>query len=72
MIEKPWLCTMEDIRWPVDRQLRPRPSVRDLALAHGILCGQPIARSPTASTSLMSFTCDDLEICSSTGSNHGS
>ncbi|HJL68303.1 MAG TPA: 3'-5' exonuclease, partial [Prochlorococcaceae cyanobacterium Gl_MAG_24] len=28
-VSKPWLCTMEDIAWPVDRQLRSRPSVRD-------------------------------------------
>ena len=35
-ISKPWLCTMEDIRWPADRQLRIRPSVRDLALAYGV------------------------------------
>jgi DNA polymerase-3 subunit epsilon len=35
-IEKPWLCTMEDIRWPADRGLRPNPSVRDLALAYGV------------------------------------
>jgi DNA polymerase-3 subunit epsilon len=27
---------MDDIRWPADRQLRPSPSVRDLALAHGV------------------------------------
>lgn len=32
----PWLCTMEDIRWPRDKQLRSRPSVRDLALAYEI------------------------------------
>ena len=32
----PWLCTMEDIYWPADRLLRPRPSVRDLALAYGV------------------------------------
>jgi DNA polymerase-3 subunit epsilon len=41
-IHKSWLCTMEDIRWPADRQLRPNPSVRDLALAYAEL-------SPTAS-----------------------
>ena len=35
-VSKPWLCTMEDIAWPVDRQLRSRPSVRDLALAYGV------------------------------------
>jgi DNA polymerase-3 subunit epsilon len=35
-IHKPWLCTMEDIRWPADRHLRSNPSVRDLALAYGV------------------------------------
>ena len=35
-IRKPWLCTMEDIRWPADRQLRSNPSVRDLALAYAV------------------------------------
>ncbi|QNI58745.1 exonuclease family protein [Synechococcus sp. BIOS-U3-1] len=34
--DKRWLCSMEDIRWPADRQLRSRPSVRDLALAYEI------------------------------------
>jgi DNA polymerase-3 subunit epsilon len=32
----PWICSMDDIRWPADRQLRPAPSVRDLALAYGV------------------------------------
>jgi DNA polymerase-3 subunit epsilon len=32
----PWICSMEDIRWPADRLLRPAPSVRDLALAYGV------------------------------------
>ncbi len=32
----PWICSMEDIRWPADRQLRSTPSVRDLALAYGV------------------------------------
>ena len=27
---------MEDIHWPAERLLRPRPSVRDLALAYGV------------------------------------
>lgn len=27
---------MEDIRWPAALHLRPTPSVRDLALAHGV------------------------------------
>lgn len=36
LLEKPWICSMEDIHWPPDRQLRPTPSVRDLALAYGV------------------------------------
>ena len=35
-IEKPWLCSMDDIRWPADRHLRSNPSVRDLALAYSV------------------------------------
>ena len=35
-IEKPWICSMDDITWPADRQLKTRPSVRDLALAYGV------------------------------------
>nr|WP_269613858.1 3'-5' exonuclease [Prochlorococcus marinus] len=35
-IEKPWICSMDDITWPTDRQLKTRPSVRDLALAYGV------------------------------------
>jgi DNA polymerase-3 subunit epsilon len=35
-LAKPWLCSMEDIRWPADRHLRSNPSVRDLALAYGV------------------------------------
>lgn len=35
-IEKQWICSMDDITWPADRQLKTRPSVRDLALAYGI------------------------------------
>ena len=35
-IEKQWICSMDDITWPVDRQLKIRPSVRDLALAYGV------------------------------------
>jgi DNA polymerase-3 subunit epsilon len=33
---KPWICSMEDIRWPPERRLRATPSVRDLALAYGV------------------------------------
>lgn len=35
-LEKPWICSMEDIRWPAERHLRANPSVRDLALAYGV------------------------------------
>lgn len=35
-IHKPWICSMDDIRWPAERHLRPAPSVRDLALAYGV------------------------------------
>lgn len=35
-IDKPWICSMDDIRWPADLNLRSQPSLRDLALAHGI------------------------------------
>jgi len=35
-IARPWICSMEDIHWPAERQLRPTPSVRDLALAYGV------------------------------------
>ena len=35
-IEKPWICSMDDITWPSDRQLKTRPSVKDLALAYGV------------------------------------
>ena len=35
-LDKPWICSMEDIRWPADRRLQARPSVRDLALAYGV------------------------------------
>ena len=35
-LELPWICSMDDIRWPAERGLRPNPSVRDLALSHGV------------------------------------
>ncbi len=35
-LEKPWICSMEDIRWPPERHLRAVPSVRDLAIAYGV------------------------------------
>jgi DNA polymerase-3 subunit epsilon len=35
-IDKPWICSMEDIRWPVSLGLRSIPSVQSLALAYGV------------------------------------
>ena len=32
----PWICTCEAVPWPEDLHLRLNPSLRDLALAHGI------------------------------------
>ena len=34
-VTKQWVCTMDDFCWPATRQLRARPSVRDIALAYG-------------------------------------
>ena len=61
-LERPWLCSMEDIRWPADRQLRSRPSVRDLALAYGV----PVWAAHRALTDCVYLAevfarCDDLE-----------
>ena len=61
-IHCPWLCTMEDLRWPADRQLRSRPSVRDLALAYGV----PVWSAHRALTDCIYLAevfarCDDLE-----------
>ncbi|MFM7170593.1 MAG: 3'-5' exonuclease [Cyanobium sp.] len=62
VLEKPWICSMEDIPWPADRQLRPNPSVRDLAIAYGV----PVwaaHRALTDCTYLVQVLqrCDDLE-----------
>ena len=35
-IKKQWICSMDDMTWPADKQLKTRPSVRDLALAYGV------------------------------------
>lgn len=35
-IPRPWICSMDDIRWPQERLLKSNPSVRDLALAYGV------------------------------------
>jgi len=61
-IAKPWLCSMEDVRWPADRQLRATPSVRDLALAYGV----PVWAAHRALTDCIYLAqvferCDDLE-----------
>ncbi|MCY4173004.1 MAG: 3'-5' exonuclease [Cyanobacteria bacterium MAG CAR3_bin_5] len=32
----PWICTCDDVVWPLRLNLKPKPSLRDLALAHGI------------------------------------
>ena len=60
--DKPWLCSMEDMCWPADRQLRSRPSVRDLALAYEI----PVWAAHRALTDCIYLAevfrrCEDLE-----------
>ena len=61
-VTQPWLCSMEDMRWPDDRQLRSRPSVRDLALAYGV----PVWAAHRALTDCIYLAevfarCEDLE-----------
>lgn len=61
-LEKPWICSMDDIRWPADRHLRATPSVRDLALAYGV----PVWAAHRALTDCIYLTqvferCGDLE-----------
>lgn len=61
-VPHPWLCTMEDIRWPANRQLRSRPSVRDLALAYEV----PVWAAHRALTDCIYLAevfrrCEDLE-----------
>ena len=58
----PWICSMDDIRWPAARQLKATPSVRDLALAYGI----PVWAAHRALTDCIYLAqvferCDDLE-----------
>ena len=60
--DKPWLCSMEDMRWPAERLLRSRPSVRDLALAYEI----PVWAAHRALTDCIYLAevfrrCDELE-----------
>jgi DNA polymerase-3 subunit epsilon len=61
-LDKPWICSMEDIRWPAERQLRATPSVRDLALAYGV----PVWAAHRALTDCIYLVqvfqrCDELE-----------
>tara|TARA_Y100001968_G_C19438246_1_gene761034 strand:+ start:42 stop:899 length:858 start_codon:yes stop_codon:yes gene_type:complete len=61
-ISKPWICTMEDIDWPDEKQLRARPSVRDLALAYEV----PVWNAHRALTDCIYLAevfkrCEDLE-----------
>lgn len=61
-LQRPWICSMDDIRWPQERQLKPTPSVRDLALAHGV----PVWEAHRALTDCIYLVqvfqrCQDLE-----------
>jgi len=62
-IHKPWICSMDDIRWPPERHLRATPSVRDLALAYGV----PVWAAHRALTDCIYLAqvlerCSDLEL----------
>ncbi len=60
---KPWLCTMEDISWSQEKNLRPRPSVRDLALAYGVpVWSAHRALSDCIYIAEVFSRCEDLEI----------
>ncbi len=61
-IKKQWICSMDDIAWPSERQLKARPSVKDLALAYGI----PVWNAHRALTDCIYLAevfkrCDQLE-----------
>ena len=61
-INKPWICTMDDIGWPRELHLKIRPSVRDLALAYGV----PVWNAHRALTDCIYIAevfrrCEDLE-----------
>jgi DNA polymerase III subunit epsilon len=58
-VAQPWICSMEDIRWPAERHLRPSPSVRDLALAYGV----PVWAAHRALTDCL-YLAQVLERCS--------
>ncbi|HRD41375.1 MAG TPA: 3'-5' exonuclease [Prochlorococcaceae cyanobacterium AMR_MDS_5431] len=34
VIDKPWLCTKKDIRWPIEKKLQSNYTIYDLALAY--------------------------------------
>ncbi len=60
---KPWICSMEEIRWPQERHLRATPSVRDLALAYEV----PVWAAHRALTDCIYLAqvferCADLEV----------
>jgi DNA polymerase-3 subunit epsilon len=60
-IDKPWICSMEDIRWPAKLRLKSRPSVTTLALAYGV----PVWAAHRALTDCIYLAqvferCDDL------------
>ena len=61
-LDLPWICSMDDLRWPAGRGLKPRPSLRDLALAYGI----PVWAAHRALTDCIYLAqvlerCDNLE-----------
>lgn len=61
-LNKHWICSMEDIRWPREKNLRAAPSVRDLAIAYGV----PVWAAHRALTDCTYLAhvlerCDDLE-----------
>ena len=61
-IKKTWICSMDDITWPSDKQLKTRPSVKDLALAYGV----PVWNAHRALTDCIYLAevfkrCSDLE-----------
>mgnify|MGYP002856752606 CR=1 FL=1 len=62
-INKPWICSMEDIPWPEKYNLNGRPSVRDLALSFGV----PVWNAHRALTDCIYISevfmrCTELEI----------
>ncbi len=61
-ISKPWICSMEDMKWPYHLNLKSRPSVSSLALAYGI----PVWTAHRALTDCIYLVevlkrCEDLE-----------